>query len=150
MVKSYLSKLSSRVAEVELSDDQKRILNQVGRILDSTEVGEYQMVLTDTNLPPFILKYISSRQIGFQKKGYEFTDLDDQADYEKAKPESPKLVLAHMKTVIRDWLNKYGDISFASHNPETQKKWTRILKALGFRVDEIDVPNFREIMVIRK
>lgn len=150
MVKSYLSRLSSRVSEVELSDDQKRILNQVGRILDSTEVGEYQMVLTDTNLPLFIMKYIPSKQIGFQKKGYEFTNLNDQADYEKAKPESPKLVLAHMKTVISSWLNKYGDISFASHNQETQKKWTRILKVLGFRVDEINVPNFREIMVIRK
>jgi hypothetical protein len=94
-------------------------------VVDSVTEGNYEM---------YLVHHIHSNmyQIGLQRKGYDFTNLDQQRN--KIPNDRSKGSISTFKNAINKWLSSYHKIFCDSESPEKSAQWTRILNKLGYKV----------------
>ena len=98
------------------------------KVVDEFESGDYEFFLVQCG-PDFY-------QIGMQRKGQDFTDMDQQFEKRIQPPSSIPFSRKAIKQKVDDWVNEYHKIWVGSENPEKMENWGKILKAVGYDVKE--------------
>lgn len=114
----------------QLTDTGKQRLDQSGyQIIDQKSAAGYDLFLTYHPMANFY-------QLGFQKSGKDFTDIEQQKTKQKMNwfPNFSKLSL--LKQVLQEWSSKYGKLWIKSHSPFKDKAYETILRGLGIPIQK--------------
>ena len=103
-----------------------------GYVIEEAEVGNYDLALIGTDLIP------NFYQIGMQRHGLSMADPQQQMEKQPMEkfPVDWRQQVKDMQAVVDKWLDKYGRLYTASHNPEKTAQYIKLLKRLGYHVGE--------------
>lgn len=115
---------SRMMKKLAVSEQNRQLLTIMGNdILEDITLGEYDFMVVECRLMPGMY------QLGMIKSGENFLDQE-----KKPSPRGSGS-FSVLKTVIKNWLQKYGRLYAVSHNPEHTRRYVSILKRLGYKVD---------------
>jgi hypothetical protein len=107
-----------------------------GTLVEEVEIDGYDLALIKmiNSFPNNIDDSEFIYEIGLQRIGMDFTNIEQQQqkfpNYAKDKKEK----LNSMKNIINDWLHKYGRIYLGSFNHKKSISYSKVLNKLGFSV----------------
>ncbi len=98
------------------------------KVVEEVDIGDYELYLVlDRNFGFY--------QMGMQRVGQDFTDMEQQTDRTVPKMWG-KFDRKAFKATIQRWLDKYHLLLVASHNNAKTKLYAMALRALGFRTQK--------------
>ena len=111
---------------------REMVENHNMELLDQKEFSGYELYLIRVIMPDGK----SYCQIGMQRSGFDFGNINQQMQY--VKPELPsqpvEQIVSFLKNTLRGWISRYGELLVASYNEEKQQKYVSSLKGLGFNM----------------
>ena len=105
------------------------------KIVEEATIGEYELMVVKSGMIPNIY------QVGLQRIGMDAFDPMQQLT--KTPNSRGKGSLAEVKRVLNHWLQKYGELVIASHNPDKTPLYVAMVKRLGFKVDNLNLMGWR-------
>lgn len=116
-----------------LTPEAERRLSAHGEvILDSAVIGDYEFYLTKnrylTHMPP---------QLGMQRTGQDFSSIEQQQG--KVPQERGRFSMRETKALLSAWLVREPVILVGTHDPRKAAFYDRLLKALGFKLEKMDI-----------
>lgn len=118
------------------SEQEHRIRAEGEDIVEVKEVGDYEIMLmktTDDNHP--MIKILGTAyQVGFQRRGRDFTDMDQLLGKEVLDNGGVDIKsFREIAGVIKGWTQRYGEILVASTNKKKNLIYIRIFKNIDFK-----------------
>jgi predicted RNase H-related nuclease YkuK (DUF458 family) len=121
---------------VAVSETGQRYMALSGdKIVEEATIGEYELMVVKSGMIPNIY------QVGLQRIGMDAFDPMQQLT--KTPNSRGKGSLAEVKRVLNHWLQKYGELVIASHNPDKTPLYVAMVKRLGFKVDNLNLMGWR-------
>ncbi len=97
------------------------------KVIEEVDIGDYELYLVYD-------KTFGFHQMGMQRTGQDFTDIEQQA--QRVPRQLGSFDRKAFKTAIQRWLDKYHLLLVASHNTAKTKLYGMALRALGFRTQK--------------
>lgn len=136
----------------EFTQKQLKFMQQYGAdIVAWEQTNDYELLLFKDPRMTTATSGDIKHQIGFQRKGQEFTD--EKQVMNKSIPDNVSISdLRKIEDIIKGWLGKYTKIAVGSNNKEKQDKYKRIFNRLGFNAKEtrVDIGNGMEDILYLK
>lgn len=99
-------------------------------VLEELPIGDYELYLVQDGYFGFV-------QIGLQRRGQDFTDMEQQA--QRIIPRNwGNFDRKGFKAAIQRWLSEHHLIVIGSHNPVKTKLFSLALRSIGFRLKTTD------------
>ena len=128
---------STWIKHALLDDDRQMIEQYGGHIVEEKDIGAYEMMVVKNFGPVGGVEY----QLGISHKNMSIVnDQFEQRENWEQESQNPKQLMKEFRAVVGGWLQKYGPLIVGSHNPDKNKKYLRILKILGFKVEKLEDP----------
>lgn len=140
----------SIVTIFEYSQGQVDRIESLGQeITEVEEVGDYELMLikVKSDNHPMVQALGTPYEIGFQRKGRDFTQLDQLLGKEVFDGDNIDIrAFREVVSIIKRWTEQYGEIAIASMDDRKNKIYMRIFDRLDFRTEIKNVSNGMETM----
>lgn len=110
------------------------------KVIEEIDLGQHDLVLVDMSKTP--VSFIANYQIGIQAHGEDFTD---PYSHEKRKTQTTRAQIASLFNkkiidIIKNWIEKYGDIIIGSESEKKMKFYRKIFDRFDIKYRKMLVP----------
>jgi hypothetical protein len=122
------------------------------KIVDEKSIHGYDLVLLKFMEPMgSMVKNIGLPiyQLGLEKKGMDFTNINQQVDKTTFDPRIQYLaIVREMKNAVGNWIDTYGTLALGSYDERKNERYRSLLEKLGFHCEKINTSHMLGIDVI--
>lgn len=121
-----------------LSEEQIESAEELGmEFVDAESVGNYDIAIFKLDRGYSNVLKGTNYQIGLQRKGRDFTSIEDQHTVEPIES-LDRNVIPQMFKIIKQWLKQYGNIAVGSMNEKKVQQYNRWLSKAGFETEKVN------------
>ena len=121
-------------------------------IIDEKSIRGYDLVLLKFMEPMGSMAEsmgLPIYQLGLEKKGMDFTSIDQQVDKTIFDPRIQYVaIVREMKNAVGDWIDTYGTLALGSYDERKNERYQSLLEKLGFHCEKINTSHLLGIDII--